>query len=168
MKTIALFFFAMFITFGLCACDEDNHLDNKKVSIEVLKAFEQKFPQAVAVEWEKEGRYYVADFRAPLPQGQDGMKYELEAWFDADANWRMTVMDVTYDMLPQVVKDGFTSSNFGAWRVEDVDIVERNGKDTIYVIEVDQGHQERCLFFNSAGELTQERKNSPDDFRYLL
>ena len=57
MKTIALFFFAMFITFGLCACDQDNHHD-QKISIEVLKAFEQKFPQAVGVEW-----YYVADFR---------------------------------------------------------------------------------------------------------
>lgn len=167
MKTIALFFFAMFITFGLCACDQDNHHD-QKISIEVLKAFEQKFPDAVGVEWEKEGRYYVADFRSTLPEGQTGVKYELEAWFDSSANWRMTVKDVTYDMLPQVVKDGFTASNFGAWNVEDSDIVERNGKDTVYVLEVEQGHQERYLYFNSNGKLTQERKNGSDDYRDLL
>ena len=167
MKTIAIFFLAFFISMGLCACDRDN-THHQKISIEVLKAFEQKFPQAVAVEWEKMGHYYVADFRAPLPEGKDGVKYEMEAWFDSSANWRMTVKDVTYDMLPQVVKDGFTASNFGAWRVDDSDIVERNGKDTVYVLEVEQGNEDRYMYFNSRGELTQERKNGADDFRDLL
>lgn len=167
MKTIALFFFAMCVSFGLCACDGDHDRD-QKISIDVLKAFEQRFPQAVGVEWEKEGRYYVADFRAPLQEGQSGLMYDMEAWFDSSANWRMTVKDVTYDMLPEAVRNGFTASNYGAWKVDDADIVERNGKDSVYVLEVQQGHVERYLYFNSSGVLTQERHSGSDDYKDLL
>lgn len=177
MKAIALFFFAMFISVGLCACDESTGED-QKIGIDVLRAFEQKFPQAVNVEWDKEGRYYVAEFKSPAGWVQSEeitgagatpeVLYEMEAWFDSGANWRMTVIDATYTMLPNIVQHGFTASNYGAWKVEDVDIVQRNGKDPVYILEVRQGKAERELYFNSEGVLTQEKRHSSDDYRELL
>lgn len=167
MKAVGLFFFAILVSFGLCAYnDTEEYVDSQKVSIAVLKAFEQKFPQAVGVEWDKEWRFYVAEFRSPMAGAQSLAMYDMEAWFDLNANWRMTVIDAAYKMLPQVVKDGFTAGNYGAWKVDDAHIVVRNGKDNIYIIEVEQGHQERDLFFNSSGELVKESRSS--DYKSLL
>ena len=177
MKAIALFFFAMFISVGLCAC-EDGTDDNQKIDISVLNAFEQKFPLAKGVEWDKLGRYYVAEFKSPMGDGQyvelgtpgatPEVLYEMEAWFDSGANWRMTVIEATYTMLPNAVQHGFTTSNYGTWKVDDVDIVQRNGKETVYILEVKQGKTERELYFNSKGVLTHEKKHPSEGYRDLL
>ena len=170
MKAIGLFFFAMMVSLGLCAynagVEGDESEDSQKVSIAVLKAFGQKFPQAVGVEWEREWRFYVADFRSPVEGMIPPLMCDMEAWFDSGANWRMTVADVPFDKLPQVVKDGFAGGNYGTWKVDDAHIVERNGKDNIYIIEVEQRHMERDLYFNSRGELVKETKST--DFKSLL
>ncbi|MBQ7773926.1 MAG: PepSY-like domain-containing protein [Bacteroidales bacterium] len=170
MKTMALLFAAMLISFGLCACDNgDDH--PTKISTDIIKAFEQRYPQAVQVDWDREGKYYVAEFKAPYG-GATGIitptLYEMEAWFDARANWKMTVMEITYDILPAEVKGGFTTSKYSEWRVEDTDIIERNGKETVYALEVKHGKDERCLYFNSRGELTKEMRKEINDYRDLL
>lgn len=174
MKFLGLLLLAMSLTFGICACENDNN-DDKKVSIEVLKAFEQKFPQAVQVDWDIEGKYCIAEFRGTVPDIPEltledipaGTLFEYEAWFDLGANWRMTVVDIPYKVLPQAVKTGFAAGNYGAWRVEDTDVIQRNGQDNVYVIEVEQGNIERYLYFNSKGELTQEKKTN-NDYREFL
>lgn len=167
MKAIGLFFFAVLVAFGLCSfSDGDDGTDSRKVSIAVLKAFEQKYPQAVSVDWDKEGKYYVVDFRALKEGVQSKGACEMEAWFDMDANWRMTVTDIGFDMLPQEVKDGFKACKFADWRVDDVHIVERNGKPAEYVIEVEKGRDERDLYFNIKGELVKELRDS--DYKSLL
>lgn len=174
MKFLGLLLLAMSLTFGICACENDTP-DNKKVSVEVLKAFEQKFPQAVQVDWDIEGKYCVAEFKGNLPDIPElttenlpaNTLFELEAWFDYSANWKMTIVDIPYKILPQAVKNGFTTSNFGDWRVEDAIVIQRNGEDNIYVIEVEKGNGERYLYFNSKGELTDEKSNNKG-YRDLL
>ena len=71
-------------------------------------------------------------------------------------------------MLPQEVKDAFKGGVYAQWRVDDVDIVERNGKDTLFVMDVEQGKDERLLYFNARGELVRESRSSNDDYRSLL
>lgn len=170
MKTMALLFAAMLISFGLCACDDGDN-GPKKISTDVIKAFEQRYPQAVQVDWDRDGRYYVAEFKAPYGEATGIISpalYEMEAWFDAGANWKMTVMELTYDLLPDEVKGGFSTCRYSQWRVEDADIIERNGKSTVYALEVKQGKEERCLYFNARGELSKEMKKDSDDYRDLL
>ena len=174
MKFLGLMVLAMTLTIGLCACENDNN-DNKKVAVEVLKAFEQRFPQAVQVDWDIEGKYCIAEFIGTAPDIPElsleyvpaGTMFEMEAWFDLGANWKMTVVDIPYKVLPEAVKTGFTSSNYGAWRVEDSDVIQRNGEDNVYVIEVEQGNTDRYLYFNSKGVLLKER-NDNNDYREFL
>ncbi len=172
MKAVSLLFCAMSISLVLCACDNENEV--KKVSTEVLKAFQQRYPQAVQVDWEREGKYYVAEFKSPYEQPGAPVSavplqmFEMEAWFDNLANWRMTVIDANYTLLPIEVKNGFTAGKYGSWQVDDVDIVELNGKDPIYILEVEHMGQERALYFNARGELTQEKKGLPDSYKDLL
>lgn len=175
MKFLGLLLLAMSLSLGICACENDSNTDDKKVSVEVLKAFEQRFPQALQVDWDVEGKYCVAEFKGTVPdipelQLEDvpqGTLFDLEAWFDMSANWKMTVTDVPYKVLPKAVQTGFTASNYGAWKVEDADVIQRNGVDNVYVIEVEQGNIERYLYFNSKGELTQEKKTD-NDYREFL
>lgn len=173
MKFLGLFLLAMCLTVGMCACNADSN-DDKKVRVEVLKAFEQRFPQAVQIDWDVEGRYCVADFKGTVPDIPElslegvppGTLFDLEAWFDSAGNWKMTVVDIPFRLLPQDVKTGFAASNYGTWKVEDTHVVQRNGSGSIYVIEVEQGNRERYLFFNSNGKLSNEKKS--DDYLNLL
>ncbi len=173
MKFLSLLILALGLALGLYACDRND--DDKKVGIEVLKAFEQRFPQAVQIDWDVEGRYCIAEFKDVLPQIPDlttegipaNTLFELEAWFDNSANWKMTVIDLPYKVLPQAVKQGFTTSNYGAWKVEDADVIQRNGVDVIYVIEVEQNNKERYLYFTKDGVLQKEAKDNKD-YRDLL
>lgn len=169
MKTMALLFAAMLISFGLCACDngEDNPTT---INTNIIKAFEQRYPQAVQVDWEREGKYYVADFKAPLVAETENISpvlYDMEAWFDTGANWKMTVMEVTYNLLPNEVKGGFTASQYSEWKVDDTDIIERNGKETVYALDVRSGKNEKCLYFTPKGELIKV-KNDSNDYWDLL
>ena len=172
MKAVCLLCCAMSVSLALCACDTGDDL--KKVSTEVLKAFQQRYPQAEQVDWERDGRYYVAEFRAPYSQpGAPVMAvplqmFEMEAWFDSLANWRMTVIDANYTLLPPEVSNGFTVSKYGKWHVDDVSIVELNGKDPVYILEIENNGSERTLYFNQRGVLTKEKKGSPDSYKDLL
>lgn len=172
MKAVCLLLCAMSVSLALCACDNSENL--KKVSTVVLKAFEQHYPNAMNVDWDKEGKYYVAEFRAPYvqsgapAQGIPAQTFEMEAWFDSSANWRMTVIDSDYTLLPPVVTNGFTASKYGLWRVDDVAIVELNGKDPVYILEIEHKGAERALYFNVRGEIIKDKNGHPDSYKDLL
>ena len=172
MKAVCLLLCAMSVSLALCACDNSDDL--RKVSTDVLKAFEQRYPNAVNVDWDKHGKYYVAEFRAPYAQpgapvsGIPAQSFEMEAWFDSLANWRMTVIDANYTLLPPEVTNGFTASKYASWRVDDVAIVELNGKDPVYILEIEHKGAERALYFNARGEITKDKNGLPDSYKDLL
>lgn len=141
-------FFMPVILAGVLAftsCDKDD--DNIGVSAEFQTAFDALYPNATGVSWEREGNYYVADF------WRVDMNSEAEAWFNGTAQWQMTVTEINYNGLPQAVKDAYTAGEYGSWRVEDVDMVERTGMETVYVLEVENGNQEYDLYYATDGTL---------------
>lgn len=127
--------------------DDDNDNDNINVDDNYKSAFEQLYPGVGNVTWERKGNYYVADFwRTEFNAG-------AEAWFDNAAAWELTVTDITYQALPQAVRTAFEASEYAAWRVDDVDMIERKGMEVIYVIEVEKGNVEFDLFYAPDGTL---------------
>lgn len=143
---------------GTQSCDNDD--DNIKVSAELQNAFNTKYPNMTPTGWESKQGYYVADFR-------DG-KYEAEAWFSADGTWQMTETDVPYSSLPAAVRNAFEAGDYAAWRVEDVDKVERRDAETVYVIEVESGEQEVDLYYTEDGILVKEVADTDgNDNNYL-
>lgn len=143
---------------GMQSCDNDD--DNIKVSAELQNAFNAKYPNMTPTGWESKQGYYVADFR-------DG-KYEAEAWFSADGTWQMTETDVPYSSLPAAVRNAFEAGDYAAWRVEDVDKVERRDAETVYVIEVESGEQEVDLYYTEDGILVKEVADTDgNDNNYL-
>lgn len=126
---------------GFTACDDDG----MTVAPEVESAFTTRYPDAGRVEWDWEDGYYVADFYDD--------RYETEAWFTPGGEWVMTETDIPYAALPQAVKTAFEGSEYAGWRVDDVDQVERRDMETLYVLEVEYGHQEADLYYSGDGVL---------------
>ena len=110
-----------------------------------MSTFKAKYPSAKRVEWEVKNTYQVAEFHIGFT--------EAEAWFDNNGQWVMTESDVKYSSLPVVIRNSFESGEYGKWKVEDVDKLERSGMETIYIIEAELGEQEVALHYLENGTL---------------
>lgn len=147
----------LLVALGAMSCDDDD--DNiKNIPEGVRSSFNERYPNAKQVEWEQKNGFYVADFR------NDGC--DTDAWFDNNGIWYMTETDVPFDALPEVVKSTFKSSQYGSWRVDDVDKLEKNGLELLYVIEAEQGEQEVALNYSADGVLVREIVGGDDDMHY--
>lgn len=130
MKTV-LFILGLIFSLPFVACSNDD--DHYKPEEPVTRAFEQKYPGITPKEWERKGNYVVAEFY------ENGV--EKEAWFDNTGNWYMTESDIRFSALPEAIKTAFAAGEYAQWHVDDVDMLERAGMETVYVIEVEQGKQ---------------------------
>lgn len=140
----------------LQSCDNDDD-ESIAVPTELQSAFSSKYPNAKNVKWENKAGYFVADFN-------DG--YEASAWFSSDYKWHMTETDIPYSALPTEVKAAFEASeytNANGWKVDDVDKLERQGFETVYVIEVEKGNQEVDLYYSPDGILIKSVIDTDDD-----
>ena len=141
----------------LPACDDDDDYSSSKVPDTVLAALEAKYPAVRGVEWDKKSGYYVADFR------DNGV--ETEVWFDSNAVWCMTEIDLRTDLnaLPGLVKNAFQTSQYTDWVVDDIDRYERPDR-TFYLIEVEKaGQQDRNLFYAEDGTLLKDEADTRND-----
>lgn len=131
------------------ACNDDNNNDGITVPDTISKALKDKYPAATNIRWEQKGTYYVADCR------MDGK--EMDVWYDANATWQLTEVEIFWNDLPASVQTGFNGSEYATWKREDIDLLEYPLQPIQYVIEVEQNDTEYQLFFSEDGNLIQER-----------
>ena len=124
MRLFAYIITTLAVTLSITACD---HYD---APTSTRNAFQEQYPSAVDVEWEKKRGYAVAEFHIP---GQG----ECEAWYTKDGKWVMTRFDIKYSELPAAVRTAFETEYGTTTPVDDVERLERNGNDTIYFIEAE-------------------------------
>lgn len=157
---------ALLVALSLClfqSCDNDGNEPVPGYVDPVTKAaFEEKYPSAKEVEWKTRNNYIVVDFK------QD--QVEKEAWFDNSGEWYMTETDVPFDGLPDAVKTAFRQSEYASWKVEDVDMIERRGLETVYVIEVEQNENEVDLYYSPDGILVKTVADTEgnDDYESII
>lgn len=150
MKTnLLLLVFAAAGTF-LAGCDKENN--NPVVPPTVETIFGNQYPEATRVGWVTKNNCRVAGFLRN--------NTEAEAWYDAQGVWCMTETDIRYTNLPQAVKTAFEQSEYADWHIDDVDMLEYPDRETVFVIEVEQGKAEYDLWFSPDGVLA---KAVPDD-----
>lgn len=138
-----------FAALSFCACNDDDDHDSIKVPEALSQALTAKYPSASRVEWKQKGAYYVAECYV------DG--HENDIWFNKQAEWQMTEMDIRWDNLPGTVQTTFSSSEYANWKVEDIDLLESPARPVEFVIEVEKGNTEYQLFFSEEGNLMQTR-----------
>lgn len=157
---------------ALAGCDknEDNGSREPAVSQQAKAALAAKYPSATNVAWQTKGNYVVASFSLPASRAEAGN--DLAAWFDNGGAWYMTETDIPFTALPQAVRTAFNASEYAAapWTVDDVDMLEREGVETIYVIEVEKRENgvetEIDLYYSADGVLVKMLTDSAPDYDY--
>lgn len=158
MKTGKIFLSAFVGIFLFSACDKDD--DHSPITPETQKAFSNKYPSATNVSWESKNAYLVADFQ--------NATYSSSAWFDHSGRWYMTETDLPWAQLPEAVKNTFNATEYAQWKLDDVDMLERNDAETIYIIEVEKNKQELDLYFSQSGLFIKAIGDQDDEHTGLL
>ena len=76
----------------------------------------------------------------------------------------MTENELTHtSQLPEDVQKALANSEYAQWYIDDIDRLERNGTETIYVIEVKKDKQEYDLYYSADGILVKVQADLTDD-----
>lgn len=143
----------MSVVMASCSDDDDNGIS---VPTELESAFVNEFGN-VAHSWStSRSGYHVAKF--------EYNRQEKEAWFNDQGEWMMTETDILFEALPESVKNAYAAlSQYAGWKVDDVDMLERNGMETIFVVEIEKGNEEVDLYFDAKGNLLKEVVDTDQD-----
>ena len=107
--------------------DDDEDVAANKVKTEVMTAFQEMYPNVNAM-WEVERGMYKAEFYS------NGC--EVEAWYQMDGTWVMTVTDLHVSMLPAAVADR-VKTDYPDRYIDDCDLVEKP-TEKYYQLELDK------------------------------
>ena len=109
----------------------------------VTSAFNQKFPNAVNVKWDKENAHeYEASFE------WKGEKHSAN--FSDTGEWLETESISAFNLLPEKVQAAFNASHNGA-TVKAVAKIETSKGITKYEVEIKQGIKTVELFYTADG-----------------
>lgn len=82
----------------------------------------------------------------------------------------MTETDIPFALLPDAIKATFQQSEYARWIIDDVDMIEREKLETVYVIEVegfDAGREtEVGLYYSTDGILIKKLIDIDNDYDY--
>ena len=149
------------------SCSDDDNAPNGEqgaVPQAVLDAFQSQYGQTRA-EWSVKDGYAIAEFT-----GESG---ETTAWYALnDARWGMTETGIPYSSLPQTIQDAIAQSAYANWTKDtEVDVLDRNGSEKLYVVEMKNGGVEVDLYYTEGGILVNESVDSdgkPNDYTGYL
>lgn len=160
MKKI-LFFAVALMSFVAIGCEKDY-----KPSPTTRADFQQAYPDAVDVEWEREHGHIVAEFTLP------GVSKDCEAWFKKDGTWVLTTYDIKVSELPEAVLNAFQSEYGAATPIDGVEYIEKSNGDKQYVIEFEtfeaSGEIDVFLSYSPDGKLLNQWVNIYYDYIYDL
>jgi len=114
-----------------------------KIPAAVTTAFNQKFPNATKVKWDKENSH---EYEASV----DWKGEKLSANFSDTGEWLETESPITFIQLPEKVKTGFNADHKGAI-VKAVAKIETSKGTTKFEVEFKQGIKTVELFYTTDG-----------------
>ena len=143
----------MFV-FASCNNDDEPKGDGN-VPQAVLDAFESQYGETRA-NWSVKDGYAIAQFNDN--NGDATAWYALDKGNDA---WSMTKTEIPYTSLPQDIVTAISSSPYASWTPDnEVDVLERNNAERLYIIEVNSGGVEVDLCYTESGILVSETVDS--------
>lgn len=153
---------------ALCAfaCNDD---DGYSAPDAVREALKTRYPDAEHVTWKSKNGYAIADFDRPdnrLPEGRSDCK----AWFSPAGTWYMTEQEIAFEALPEAVRTAFAATEYASWRIDETERFDRDGLETLYVIECELRDTEVELYYTADGRLIRSvvDTDEEDDFEQLL
>ena len=120
------------LVFSSCDDDDDNVI---QVPSAVENNFAKQYPEALAVEWEKDNQYATPYIKAEFKV--NGVEHE--AWYTYDGTWIKTEIDYNKP-LPLSVSSILTAS-YPGYRIDDVKWVE-SPQQQYFLVELEMGNNE--------------------------
>ena len=81
-----------------------------------------------------------------------------------------TDSEILFEQLPEEVKAAFRAGEYSAWTIDEVERVQRNGAEEVYVIEVknkvDGVETEIDLYYSKDGVLVKKLVDADNDYDY--
>ena len=130
---------------GVLVCTYATGFTQSKTPIAVRTAFNQKFPNAGKVKWDKENTHeYEAAFL------WKGVKYSAN--FSDTGEWLETESPFSFKQLPQKVQTAFTALHKET-AIKAVAKIETSKGVTKYEVEIKQGAKTVELFYTADGTI---------------
>ena len=121
----------------------------RKIPAEVTDAFAARYPHAAKVEWKDKLQYFEAGFELNGSQ--------ISADFSSKGEWQGSERIMSFDELPDEVKDGFSKSKYAGWDKKSVSEIQQLGKPLQYKITIAKSDlQKKNLFFDANGKLLKD------------
>lgn len=131
------------LIFTSCDDDDDNVIN---VPTTVETNFNQQFPNASAVQWEKDFSHATSYLKAEFKVNGT----EVEAWYTYDGTWVKTETDYN-DPLPLAITN-LLSTNYPGFRIDDVDLIE-TPQMKFFEIDLEKGKNEIELSVKADGTI---------------
>ncbi|MEP6682402.1 MAG: PepSY-like domain-containing protein [Parafilimonas sp.] len=121
----------------------------RKIPADVTDAFTSRYPHATRVEWRDKLQYFEATFELN--------NATITANFSSKGDWEGSERMVSFDDLPDDVRDGFLKSKYSDWKKNTMTETQELGKPLQYRISVQKsGIQKKNLYFDTNGKLLKE------------
>ena len=120
-----------------------------KISEQVKENFTSQYPDAQNIRWFND----VVKVNVQFEIGDD----KMDAQYTNKGIWRNTLKMISFDDLPDEVKDGFDKSKYAGREVTDVRIVYLPDEIIQYRIKTEKNNvQRKYLYFNEEGRLLRD------------
>jgi hypothetical protein len=129
---------------GIPGDDNGNTNGNFQPGEQVLRSFEDRYPNATNVVWFVEDGYYVADFMINARIAS--------AWFGANGEWRLGKIPTSYYEVEPVVSEAFARTTYATWEVKDAYTLDRKELVPVYTLSVTNSHTTSNLYFTRNGD----------------
>ncbi|MAU71845.1 MAG: hypothetical protein CML04_07080 [Pseudozobellia sp.] len=142
--TVKLSLMSLCLCTALVSAQEIAHNSN---TVDVRALFNEKYPNAHDVEWERTAFGYEVEFEI-------GRK-DYDIWYNENGVELKSKEDIGQNELPAAVLENITS-NYKDFRIESAELLINDGTKS-YKVEVEKGWDfEKDLFFDEKGTLLKE------------
>lgn len=155
--------------FTLSSCDNIDHQKDvpsaNGVNQNIVATFNDMYPNAQNVEWDVKNNYSVASFYMSTATKSNSRNHS--AWFDnRNYEWAMTETDLGLASVPQGIISALEASEYADWKIDDIDLIVRQGMEMVYVIEVEHGEKSVDLYYTDEGILVKSVIDADDNYDY--
>lgn len=138
--------------FTACQAQRMNESD---VPSAVVTAFQEKYPDAKDVEWEKESDAELeAEFEL---NGQ-----EMSANFTQDGTWLETETEMKEKDLPEAVKNAL-KSQFADYEIEEIEKIATPEQAEAYEVELEKGETTLEVVMDASGKVLKQETTEGED-----
>ena len=136
----------MLVAGVVASCTYAQKMQDKSVPVAVKNAFQQKYPSAKEVKWEKENGNFEANF--------DLDEADNSVLIDAQGNILETEVEIVADKLPAAALD-FVKTRYPGKKVKEAAMITKANGTVTFEAEI----KGKDLIFDSSGKFLNESKD---------